>query len=57
MKYRDAKKLHNGDEVQLKSTGEIVTVSAVTELEGKTLLISAMTNDGWMPSIPHTWVK
>lgn len=57
MKYRDAKKLHNGDEVQLKSTGEVLTVSATTELANKVILISAMTSEGWIPSIPHTAVK
>lgn len=54
-----AKKLHNGDEVEIKETGEIVTVSDV-QAHGvspfRVVWITAMTNDGWR-TLTHREIK
>ena len=45
MTYRNAKKLHTGDEIELKATGEIARIVEVyIDEEHKTVL--AMTDDG-----------
>ena len=46
MTYQFAKQLHNGDEVTIKETNEVVTVIA-TIVEEKDVWIEAMTNDGF----------
>lgn len=63
MRYRDAKKLHNGDEVIDKLTGEVVKVLTRTVkgkedgLQRPTVFIAAMSpKDGWQEYI-HTEVK
>ena len=43
MKYRYIKKLHNEDEVALKSTGEVLTVVETTVSEKH---VNIMCNDG-----------
>lgn len=56
MTRNQAKKLHNGDEVSVKHTGEVVTVVrnlGATEEDPKGIWIEAMTQEGWM-KLRHT---
>lgn len=55
MTFTSAKKLHNNDEVTIKETKEIITVSSI-EIVGKTVVIKAFTNNGW-EEFRHTEVS
>lgn len=46
MNFRYAKKLHEGDEVQIKETEEILKVHSVV-VESKTVTVEVFTKDGW----------
>ena len=56
MNYKNAKKLHNNDEVILKKNGEIVTVIN-TEYDEKNVYIYVMTNDTGYTKLHHKEIK
>jgi hypothetical protein len=60
MTFRDAKKLHNGDEVTVKKTGEVVTVIdayVVTKFGKDKVFIECCTADNGFTKLWHTEVK
>ena len=62
MRYQDAKKLHCGDQVELKETGEIIDVilawtSRRTDNDQKIVLIAGVSNDFGYNVWWHTEVK
>ena len=58
MIYKNAKQLHNGDEVILKSTGEIAVVKNMRKVEiVKSIMLDLCIGNQWIPNIPHTQVK
>lgn len=60
MTFRKAKKLHKGDEVTIKRTGEIVTIiSAYTDYVGnklKVIIETCSSNYGYI-TLLHTEIK
>ncbi len=59
MTFRDAKKLHSGDQVTLKSTGETGEVlSAELNEESRIVLVEALFHEsGYMKGVPHWDVR
>lgn len=56
MTYRQARTLHNGDEVTLKRTGEITPVIDVL-VDARTIWIRCMTREDGYSTIPHSAVR
>ena len=56
MLLRVASRLHNGDEVQVKETGEHVKVQSVYRLNDRVIAIEAMTQDGYR-TLTHKEIK
>ncbi len=60
MKFRHAKKLHCGDEVTVKRTGEVVKVVNTMELEGcthPTMHLQTVSEDNHYNEYVHTQVS
>lgn len=56
MEFKYAKKLHNEDQITIKSTNEVTTVIN-TEVEEKSVWVYAMTNENGFSKLHHTEIK
>ena len=57
MRYNQAVKLHNDDEVIVKGIGSGIVKNVLVDSKNKMVLVDVSQAGAWMPSLHHTMIK
>ena len=57
MNFKQALKLHNGDEVITKFSGSGIVKNVQIDTKNKLVLVDVSTPHSWLPNLHHTMIK